>query len=252
MIRKITLRRFKRFDDEEIEIPSDGIKLLAGPNNAGKSTLLQSLVVWNFCIFAIREEKGDSAVTEKHATTGVGISYHNFSAINLPNFKHLWYNNKSRYPNEDTYTLSICVEWKHTNGKYYSLTVALSLLEDRVYVRIKDSTIDDCKTLPRIVYLPPIAGLDANEPFATTAVRNAMLGRGLAGSILRNVLLDLQKQNVEERNRRREKFGRKELARFRETDPWERLQTTLRNTFNFEIEMGNYKGLIYLNAQNTH
>ena len=240
MIRKITLKRFKCFEDEEIPIPSDGVKLLAGPNNAGKSTILQSLVVWNFCVFAIREEKGDSAITKKQAVDGVGISYHNFGAINLPNFKHLWHNNKSRYPNEDTYTLSIGVEWEHTNGNYYSLTVALSLHEDRVYARVKDSTVDDCGILPEIVYLPPIAGLDANEPFATPAIRNAMLGKGLAGSILRNVLLDLQRKNVEQRNKRKEKFGRKELAKFRKTDPWERLQATLRQVFEFEIEMGSY------------
>jgi predicted ATP-dependent endonuclease of OLD family len=44
MIRKVTLRRFKRFEEVVFDIP--GHIVLAGPNNTGKTTLLQAVAGW--------------------------------------------------------------------------------------------------------------------------------------------------------------------------------------------------------------
>lgn len=45
MITKITTQYFKRFETQEF--PLEPLTLLAGPNNSGKSTLLQAAMVWN-------------------------------------------------------------------------------------------------------------------------------------------------------------------------------------------------------------
>ncbi len=45
MIRKVILRRFKRFEEEVFDIP--GHIVLAGPNNTGKTTLLQAIAAWS-------------------------------------------------------------------------------------------------------------------------------------------------------------------------------------------------------------
>ena len=44
MIRRLTLKNFKRFREQSFEL-TDSI-VLAGPNNAGKSTLLQAIATW--------------------------------------------------------------------------------------------------------------------------------------------------------------------------------------------------------------
>ena len=243
MIRSIKLRRFKCFEDEYIDIQSDGIKILAGPNNSGKSTFLQALAVWNFGILALREEKGDDAITDP-GTNGFGISFHNFNAINLPDFKHMWYNKKSRYPEEgSTYTLSISVDWQHKNGEVYNLKASFSLKEDKIFIRIDNSTISDCNMLPKIVYLPPVAGLVADEENVSLAIRNRLLGRGLAGSVLRNVLLDLKTQSKEYYDNKKTKskiVNQKNGTRSSSYDPWEELQSVLLNRFGFKVEMDKY------------
>jgi len=66
--------------------------------------------------------------------------------------------------------------------------------------------------------------------------------RGLAGAVLRNYLYDLEatsKQNKEQLkiNKGVAKLGGSALKRFRETDPWERLNTLSRETFGFEIKV---------------
>ena len=48
MITKVTTQYFKRFEQQEF--PLEPLTLLAGPNNCGKSTLLQALMVWNLAM----------------------------------------------------------------------------------------------------------------------------------------------------------------------------------------------------------
>ncbi len=43
MIRRVTLQYFKRFHEESFDLAD--VIVLAGPNNSGKSTLLQALAV---------------------------------------------------------------------------------------------------------------------------------------------------------------------------------------------------------------
>ena len=44
MIRRVTIKNFKRFPEHRFEL-ADSV-VLAGPNNSGKSTLLQAIATW--------------------------------------------------------------------------------------------------------------------------------------------------------------------------------------------------------------
>ena len=44
-IHRVRLRRFKRFGDVEFVLP--GHVVLAGPNNTGKTTVLQAIAAWS-------------------------------------------------------------------------------------------------------------------------------------------------------------------------------------------------------------
>ena len=48
MIKSITLTNFKKYKDKTINL-KDGVTLLVGGNNEGKSTILHALAVWEFC-----------------------------------------------------------------------------------------------------------------------------------------------------------------------------------------------------------
>ena len=252
MITSVEMRRFKRFEAEKIKISSTGNTLLAGPNNREKSTRLHALAVWSFCVFVLRRGKGDEAIMVKFSGQGYGVSDDDFNPINLPDLKHLWYGLKTQIPGEEGYSLSIKVNWEHPVGGAHYLKISLSLTNDRLFIRADETTLTNCDVLPDIVYLPPVAGLDAKEPFATPAMRRAMLGRGLAGSVLRNVLLDLRRANESKRAEFKEgktKISSSDLKTLRDTDPWERLQSTLRETFGFEIVMADYDETFHTSLQ---
>ena len=46
MIRAVTIRRFKRFEEVTFELTGRHV-VLAGPNNMGKTTILQAIAAWS-------------------------------------------------------------------------------------------------------------------------------------------------------------------------------------------------------------
>jgi len=59
MITKITTQYFKQFETQGF--PLEPLTLLAGPNNSGKSTLLQAAMVWNLGMQKWWEKKAPEA-----------------------------------------------------------------------------------------------------------------------------------------------------------------------------------------------
>lgn len=116
MITKVTVQNFKRFRSETFEFHPEGVTLLAGGNNSGKSTILQALAIWEFCRTVVETEKSPKALVGTYRGDGIGVSTEDFSPIALPAFNHLWTNLKPKegyrqgQPNA-AYTLRIGCKW---------------------------------------------------------------------------------------------------------------------------------------------
>src|SRR3954451_15602670 len=116
MINRVTFHRFKQFRDQPFEL-HPGVSLLGGGNNAGKSTILHGLAIWEFCRTAIDMERGADSFVAGAKRQGLGLGDDEFSPITVPSLKHLWTNLKTqkdptvRIPETDGYTLRISCEW---------------------------------------------------------------------------------------------------------------------------------------------
>ena len=240
MIKSVSFHRFKRFKDKTVEL-RPGLSLLAGGNNAGKSTLLHGLAVWEFCRTAIEMERGADAFLAGAGRQGLGLGDEEFSPINVPSLKHLWTNLKSQKVDEpDGYTLKIRCVWDLADAADRELEFGLSLSNDRLFVKTTDSNLATGEKIPRVAYLPPFAGMTDRETRLTGAIRRRRIGEGLAGAVLRNLLLDMNEANLAERRRLRgdrTKISDADLKRLRATDPWELLQDTLRRVFGAELDI---------------
>lgn len=58
MIKKVELTRFKKYKSQKFLLRPNGLTLLVGGNNSGKSTLIHALSVWEFCKMILLHEKG--------------------------------------------------------------------------------------------------------------------------------------------------------------------------------------------------
>lgn len=239
MIKRVTLRRFKQFKDEKVELLPTGISLIAGGNNAGKSSLLHALAVWEFCRTAIEMERGRDTFLATSQKQGLGVGGDEFSPVAVPSLKHLWTNLRTQKEggDPDGYTLRIRCEWDN-GGDQQELEFGLSLVNDRLFVKVTASNLQAGFQLPVIAYLPPFAGITDRETKVSPAIRRRRTGEGLAGAVLRNLLLDIEQRNQLRRTELRQgrsKLSEADLRTLRATDPWELLQQALRTTFGAEL-----------------
>jgi predicted ATPase len=179
MISKVVIRRFKRFDEVTFDIP--GHIVLAGPNNTGKTTLLQAIAAWDLA-FRKWSELNDF---QRHggSYTYAPIARQTFAAVPLRQFDLLW-NQRKTHSN-------IELEISHTKGW-------------RIAMEIHHDTTEQVKVRPRrdvepfrlsglrlpTVFVPPMTGLSTQEPlYARQEYLDATIGQGKPGEVLRNLLV---------------------------------------------------------------
>ncbi|WP_083255147.1 AAA family ATPase [Amycolatopsis orientalis] len=253
-IDSITFQRFKQFENSTITL-NPGVTLVAGGNNSGKTSLLHGLAVWEFCRTATIMERGPEGILPdpEAKRQGFGLGDEQFSPINVPTLKHLWTNLKTTHVKGSTdpgYTLKLSCRWKH-GEETKELGFALALVNDRLFIKTSNSNLASGDPTPRIAYLPPFAGIRSREERINGAIRRRRIGEGLAGAVLRNMLLDLQISNQAKRNelkarpaadgRPRTKISGADLRQLREQDPWELLMQALRVVFGAELTVRDFR-----------
>ena len=185
MIHKLQVKNFKRLGTKEI-ILRDNISLVVGGNNSGKSSVLHALAVWEYAKQVLVYEKSQRALYEGFSGDGYGVTLDDFTPINIPSFKYLWTNLKA----ESGYTLEITCFWRLGDNEKH-LKIGFAYGQEKLYIKNLDSNIVEGEIVPHVVYLPSFAGINSKEEWHTPAVRNKYLGQGLAGSVLRNQIMEL-------------------------------------------------------------
>ena len=181
MIRNIIIRRFKRFDEVEFVLPNNIV--LAGPNNTGKTTVLQAIAAWSLA-FNRWKELNDF---QRHGGgyTKAPIARQAFSAVPLRAFDLLWRQREYR-------GRTIEIEIQSRQG----WEVTMELIADsseQIYVRPKNdaepSVVRDAAL--STVFVPAMTGLSTEEPlYARRETVDALLGQAKPGEILRNLLVE--------------------------------------------------------------
>ena len=240
MIHKLQITNFKRLGTKEI-ILKDNISLVVGGNNSGKTSVLHALAVWEYAKQVLIYEKNPRALYHGFSGDGYGVTLDDFTPINIPSFKYLWTNLKA----DSGYTLAISCFWI-LNDTEKHLKIGLAYGQEKLYIKTLDSNINEGDYIPHVVYLPTFAGINSKEEWHTPAVRNKYIGQGLAGSVLRNQIMELFLQNAKIRKERkgdRSKILESDLKWIRENDAYELLNQTL-----FSI----FKGMLYPKAFNPN
>ena len=200
MIRTVRIRGFKRFGEVEFRLP--GHVVLAGPNNTGKTTVLQAIASWSLALRRWRELK-DFRLRRGLAYGKAPIARQAFSAVPLRSFDLLWTDRR--------YRGQIEIELRHDAG--WSVTMEFTAdSTEQIYVRPKAKTIaiptagtvsrPTTKELAKektnllrgldlqAVFVPPMTGLGIDEPLFQPPKIEQLLGLGRPGEVLRNLLAE--------------------------------------------------------------
>ena len=193
MITRLNLRNFKSVGEQTYDFTN--FDLLVGRNNSGKSTILQALAIWQFCVDEFHRSK-------RTGTKGIQVVLPNFTALPVPEFNLLWKDRTDRHwpltngkPKQEYILIRIRVEWQRPNGEVDSFGVDLRYHSPQTMYAIpsdgwaKFRTCEKQGDLPVIAYVPPFSGLEPTEKALDVSPVRQQVGKGQPGSVLRNLLL---------------------------------------------------------------
>lgn len=251
MITKLTLRNFKNVGEQVYEFTQ--FDLLVGRNNSGKSTVLQALAIWQFCIDEFHRSK-------RSGTKGIQVVLPNFTALPLPEFNLLWKNRTDRHwplkevdginkKKQEYILIGIRVEWQVETGESESFGIELRYHSPQTIYAIPSDNWKKFReyelqgTLPKIAYVPPFSGLEPNEKWLDVSPIRQQVGKGQPGSVLRNLLLRVYSQ------REREAEGRSPKRPPRED--WQELAGIMARWFSVKIREPKYDsaGDVYITVE---
>jgi len=232
MITQVVVKYFKQFEDQLFDL-SEHI-VLAGPNNSGKTTLLQAIALWNLALRKWLAERGPTSGSRAKQRTGVPITRKDLTAVPLRELNLLWTDTvtglrtgefgegqKPGYPR----LLTITLAGKSANQPWTLTFEFRYQSSELLYVKPAAAQIDD---LPKaaenltVVHVPPFSGIGAEETRYDQPYQDLLIGQGKSGDILRNLLLEVY-QNPDKR-------------------PWEDLYSQIAGIFGYSLLPPQYEG----------
>lgn len=208
MIRRVVVSCFKKFRLLEFELQERA--LIAGPNNSGKTTLLQALATWAELGEIWLESNADLARKGDGTFHRVEIEIAGFRTLALSSFDELWHNQETRTP------ISIRVAtdlWDVGFDLHYQDAGVATV---GPLAEISENQLEAYAEKPvQALYIPSLSGLDVHEPEYGERVLATRLAHGKGGMVVRNML----------------------QATSRDGAKWMTLQSTVKSFFGFELSM---------------
>lgn len=209
-INRVVIRNFKWFREAICEL--DGTVVVAGPNNTGKTTLLQAIATWSLALERWRQLND----YQRHggAYTRAPITRQTFYSVPLRAFDLLWH--------ERCKDRSIEIEVT-CDGIAVPVEIQADTSE-QVYVRphpsVEPEWLRSRDLVLEAVFVPAMSGLTTEEPVYQQPKINQLLGQGKPGDVLRNLLVETCNNQ----------------------DAWECLTESIRKLFGYELLPPNTDG----------
>jgi len=196
MLTHITIRNFKGFAEVSFEL-GDRVVFI-GPNNSGKTSALQALVLWDIGLKRWLEKRGLEPAPKKRP--GVTINRRDLIAVPVPDSNLLWRNLHVRESGKEKGTQNVRIDIivkGVTDGAEWTCGFEFDYANDQsLYcrpLRLDDDREPDRMDVPahlanvRVAYLPPMSGLAATETRLDVGAINVRLGEGRTAEVLRNL-----------------------------------------------------------------
>ena len=227
MIEKVQLKYFKQFKEENFDLEDNVV--LAGPNNSGKTTLLQAIATWHFAFREWQKKRGMSTAKKR---SSVALTRKQFLSVPVQRFNLLWTGASTALKKNEgggrgaatprimEITLKGRSEtndpWEHTMEFRYANS-------EFVYAKPTNS-----KTVPseeiKVVYVPSFSGIETEEKVHTPEYQEWLVGQGKPGDIIRNLLAETSDIPSE----------------------WGKLQDDVEKIFGYHLLKPQYKGFPFI------
>ncbi len=206
MINRIRIRNFKKFKTLDFRLIDRAV--IAGPNNSGKTTLLQGIVTWAELAEIWLERVGDFARDKEGEFRRIRLELTDFKSLALASFDEMWRHQAMHG------SISIRVvheRWDVAFDVRFKGSKVVSVGPTR---EVSEGDLESLSECPfRALYIPSLSGLDINEPEYGEKVLFTRLAQGKGGTVVRNILKVVSQDKAK----------------------WEQLQNVIKSFFGYEI-----------------
>lgn len=191
----VEIENFKGLD-RIIRIPFGNPSVIIGPNNAGKTTVLQALSLWGRAVKAWIAKKGSGH--QKAKRDAVGINRLLIMDIPVKETRYFWHATRIN-ANRKNIPFSICVGVRMGEGEVRPLKMVFTYRDpETLYSKPSDDCMGDSELLESAARLNfnllyPMSGLAGGDDGHVEETRlmdgriNVLLGQGQTAQVLRNL-----------------------------------------------------------------
>ena len=193
----LEVRNFKQFGETQ-RIELDHPAVLIGPNNCGKTSVIQALALWSQAVKTWFERKGEAPPSRRTATALNRLS---IVFVPVPLTRHFWHNAVVRAARTDV-MMEITLGVLH-EGSVCPVTMIFRYRDTEVvYCTPDESTLANLGAIEtaagigvRLLY--PMSGIDIEEPLLQPGRVDVLLGQGQTAQVLRNLCLMVSRDTPE-------------------------------------------------------
>jgi predicted ATPase len=218
------LANFKRYGETQ-RIELDHPAVLIGPNNCGKTSLLQAIALWSI---GLRTWKAEAENSRAAVRTGKALNRLSILAVPVPRTRFFW--NKLRTSNREI-TITVGVD---VGGQPVPVTMTfrhhhsdeLVYCEPSRETLLNESVLEQAAALD-VSLLYPMSGISADEAIILPKRIEYLMGRGSTAEVLRNICLQIHQKTPKD---------------------WEEVASLMRRLFHVELgePVENEKGAVDL------
>jgi ABC-type cobalamin/Fe3+-siderophores transport system ATPase subunit len=185
----IEIENFKTFGDKQ-RIELDHPAVIIGPNNCGKTSVIQAIALWCQAVKTWHTARESSAA---HERAGTPLNRLNILNVPVQRTRFFWHETKVRTGNHDIpLVITVGVSF---GGKVEPIPMRFrNQGEDLVYCSLDEKTRNNHELIAHVAkinveLLYPISGLEIEEPVLQPGRIGVLLGQGQTAQVLRNLCL---------------------------------------------------------------
>lgn len=189
LLHYLEIENFKCFGERQ-RIELDHPAVLVGPNDCGKTAVVQAIALWSQAVRTWFDAKGESPPKQRPATP---LNRLNVTSVPVPSTRCFWHDMVVR---SGARPVEVAIEaGVRRGGRVERVEMTFQNRgDDIVYCRPSPTTLRRPKAIRaaagiRVELLYPMSGLEAEEPVLQPGRVNVLLGQGQTAQVLRNLCL---------------------------------------------------------------